>query len=109
MKLKSVLFGALLALGITVAQAQTVLVSNGTGFVIQRLGLAAAGTSQFTDLLGEEVLNPGEGLNIEISGDSNGWDLLAQDDEGTDVSWNNLDLTGVSKITLNADATADVE
>lgn len=47
--------------------------------------------------------------NIPISGDPNGWELIAVDGEGGQVNWQNLNLTGVSKITLHADGTANLE
>ena len=38
-----------------------------------------------------------------------GWELIAVDGEGGQVNWQNLDLTGVRKITLRGDGTANLE
>lgn len=96
--------------GLSCAQAQDVLVANGTGFTIHQLGLVdsnAGGDAQ--DLLGNDTLASGEGLKIRINGSPKGWELIAVDGEGGQVNWQNLDLTGVSKITLRKNGTADLE
>ena len=90
--------------------AQEVLIANGTGFTIQSLGLAdsnASGNAQ--DLLGNDTLANGEGLKININGSPKGWELIAVDNEGSQVNWQNLDLTGVKKITLRGDGSADLQ
>ena len=92
------------------ALAQEILIANGTGFTIQRLGLAdsnASGNAQ--DLLGNDTLANGEGLKININGSPKGWELIAVDNEGSQVNWQNLDLTGVKKITLRGDGSADLQ
>lgn len=92
------------------ALAKEILIANGTGFTIKRLGLAdsnASGNAQ--DLLGNDTLANGEGLKINISGSPKGWELIAVDNEGNQVNWQNLDLTGVSKITLRGDGSADLQ
>lgn len=97
-------------LGAGSAFAQEIIVANGTGFTIHQLGLMdsdANGDAQ--DLLGSDTLANGEGLKINISGSPKGWELIAVDGEGGQVNWQNLDLTGVSKITLHADGTANIE
>ena len=106
MKLRTLLLAALLVLcfGIVSASARQIAVVNDCGFTIKQLGLAdsnASGPAQ--DLLGQEVLENGETLTIDI------WELIAVDTEGTQVNWQNLDLTGVSKITLKGDGTASLE
>ena len=80
------------------------------GFTIQQLGLidsSASGDAQ--DLLGNDTLANGEALQISISGSPKGWELIATDGQGGQVNWQNLDLTGVSKITLHANGTADLQ
>lgn len=96
--------------GVSAAIAQEIIVANGTGFTIQQLGLMdsnAKGDAQ--DLLGNDTLANGEGLKININGSPKGWELIAVDGNGGQVNWQNLDLTGVSKITLRADGTANME
>ena len=92
------------------ALAQDIVVANGTGFTIQRLGLVdsnAGGNAQ--DLLGNDTLANGEGLKINISGSPKGWELIAVDSDGGQVNWQNLDLSGVKKITLRGDGSAELE
>lgn len=112
MKLYRALILALaLTLGcFSMAFAQEIIVANGTGFTIHQLGLTdanAAGDAQ--DLLGEGTLAAGDGIKINLSGSSNGWELIAVDGEGNQVNWQNLNLTGVQKIVLHADGTADLQ
>ena len=113
MKSIRVLFATALllwGLGAGSAFAQEIIVANGTGFTLHQLGLIdsnADGDAQ--DLLGSDTLASGEGLKVNISGSPKGWELIAVDGEGGQVNWQNLDLTGVSKITLHADGTATVE
>lgn len=103
---------AMLVFGLSAgaALAQEILVANGTGFTIQRLGLVdanAGGNAQ--DLLGNDTLANGEGLKIRINGSPKGWELIAVDSDGGQVNWQNLDLSGVSKITLRGDGSAEME
>lgn len=108
---RAIFMASLLALGIAgSALAQELIVANGTGFTIHQLGLVDSNSDgEAQDLLGNDTLAAGEGLRINISGDPNGWELIAVDGEGGQVNWQNLNLTGVSKITLHADGTAILE
>ena len=112
MKLRTLLLTAILVLcfGVVSSSAREIAIVNGCGFTIKQLGLVdsnASGPAQ--DLLGQEVLENGETLTIDIQGGDKGWELIAVDNEGTQVNWQNLDLTGVSKITLKGDGTASLE
>ncbi len=92
------------------AMAQEIVIMNGTDFTIKQLGLIDANaTEDADDLLGDDTLAPGEGLKVDISGDANVWELIAVDEEDGQVNWQNLNLKGVSKITLHGDGTADFE
>ena len=100
----------LFTIGMGSAFAEQITVINGTGFAIYQLGLIDSNAnSDAEDLLGDQVLNAGEGLVINISGSPVGWELIAVDGEGGQVNWQNLDLTGVSKITLFANGSANLE
>jgi hypothetical protein len=105
----------ILALALTLgcfsaALAQELIIANGTGFTIHQLGLADSNASgDAEDLLGDGTLAAGDGIKINLSGSSNGWELIAVDGDGNQVNWQNLNLTGVQKIVLHADGTADLQ
>lgn len=104
------MFALFLTLGAASAMAQNIVVANGTDFTIQQLGLVdSSANGEAEDLLGSEILAPGEGLEISLSGGSKGWELIAVDAEGNQVNWQNLDLTGVKKVTLKANGDAILE
>lgn len=109
--LRSLLLALMLVFGLsTVASAQDIVISNACGFAIQQLGLADSNASgDAEDLLGSDTLGDGQSITVSISGGSKGWELIATDGQGGQVNWQNLDLTGVSKITLHADGTADLQ
>lgn len=113
MKKLRIVFAAIMMIslcGLSTAFAQEIIVANGTGFTIQSLGLMDSNSSSDAqDLLGSDTLANNEGLRINISGNPKGWELIAQDDSGNQVNWQNLDLTGVQKITLHADGSANLE
>ena len=90
------------------AFARQVAVMNGCNFVIAGLNLSDTNSNDATDLLGNDVLKPGEGVNINIQGGDSGWDLIAVADDGSTVTFENLNLSGVSQITLKSDGSADL-
>ena len=59
--------------------------------------------------MGNDTLASGEGLKININGSPKGWELIAVDSDGGQVNWQNLDLSGVKKITLRGDGSAELE
>lgn len=92
------------------ALAKEIIVMNGTDFAIHAIALSPSESEDWgEDLLGDDVLNPGEGLKINLQGDNNNWDLAAQDGEGNQVTFQNLDFRSASKITLKSDGSADLE
>ncbi|AGW12663.1 hypothetical protein [Megalodesulfovibrio gigas] len=92
------------------ALAKQVIVMNGTTFEIHALALSPSESNDWgDDLLGNDILSPGEGLRINISGSANNWDLAAEDGEGTVVEFKNLDLRQVGTVTLHSDGTATLE
>lgn len=103
-------FSSAFAQGFGDATPKQLLVANATGFTIMQLGLIDSDAKgEAKDLLGEDTLSSGEVLQITYSGSPKGWELIAVDGEGGQVNWENLDLTGVKKITLHADGTAKME
>lgn len=90
------------------ALAREVTIMNGCGFTIAGLSLSDTNSSQAQDLLGNDVLKSGEGVRINIAGGDNGWDLIAVAEDGSNVAFENLNLSGVSTVTLRKDGTADL-
>lgn len=105
-----ILTAALTMLLAGTAMAKEIVVMNGTGFEIHGLALSPSESGKWgPDLLGNDILKPGEGLKINISGDANNWDLAAVDNEGTQVTFENLDFRAASKITLHSDGSGTLE
>lgn len=96
-------------LSVGAAFAQDLQVVNGTGFTITGLGLGHESAEEIDDLLGGGVLENEYAVAFTIEGSTTGWLLVAVDDEGNAIYWENLDFTGVSAVILNADGTADFQ
>jgi hypothetical protein len=91
------------------AFAGTIQIVNATGFAIQELYISDSGTEDWEeDLLGDEVFEDGDTLNIQVEGSYEYFDLAAVAPDGAQASWTELP-GGASKITLHRDATADVQ
>ena len=89
------------------ALAKQVVVVNGTGFEIHAIALSASDSNNWgDDLLGDGLLQPGDGLEVTLSGDSDDWDMAAVDPEGQQLEFHGLDFTDYSQIILYSDGTA---
>jgi len=92
------------------AMAEEVLIINATGFEIHSIALSASESNSWgDDLLGDGVLNPGDGLKINLSGDTDGWDMAVVDPEGQQLEFHGLNFTGYSQLTLYSDGTGRFE
>ena len=91
----------------SLALAKNILIINGCGFTLNFVGLSHSSQKNVENLL-DEPLKADEGLNVELNTTSN-IDLTVQDTEGNQVDFHGLNLKNVSKITLHADGTADLE
>ena len=88
---------------------------NQTGFDIHEVYVAPHGSSEWQDdVLGKTMLVNGATVKInferQIKGDD--WDLKVVDKDGKATTWEKLDLSKISKVTLHFDAgkaTAEVE
>ena len=90
--------------------AQDIIIVNGTTFPIYGLALSASESESWgDDLLGDAVLQPGEGLQVSLGGSPSGWDMAVVDDEGQQLMFQGLDFTGYSSVTLYSDGTAVFE
>ena len=88
---------------------------NKTGVEINALYVSPADKDDWgEDILGKDTLPAGESTEIEFDAEEEAakWDLRVEDKDGNSIEWTDLDLTEISKVTLNyADgkATAKVE
>ena len=117
-KLLSICMGAMLALGTAQtinAADQDFTVVNNTGVEINALYVSPADKNDWgEDILGKDTLPAGESTDIEFDDEEEAakWDLRIEDKQGNSIEWADLDLTEISKVTLNyanGKATAKVE
>lgn len=94
---------------------QDFTVVNNTGVEINALYVSPADKSDWgEDILGKDTLPTGESTDIEFDPEEEAakWDLRIEDKQGNSIEWSDLDLTEISKVTLNyanGKATAKVE
>ena len=99
----------------TLAGDQDFTLVNSTGVEIHALYVSPADQNEWgSDILGKDTLADGQSAEITFSPkeEAEKWDLRVEDGEGNSIEWSDLDLTEISKVTLNYDdgkATADVE
>jgi len=90
----------------------TEIVNGLVGVDIEEIYLSRASTEDWEeDILGDVVLEPGESVVVQFSPAENEceWDILAVDGEGTEATWEGLNLCGVGRITLMPGAEAVLE
>ena len=89
------------------ALAQEVIIANGCDFPLYGLALVHTGEDEGNNLI-TAPLAPGDGIRVELNV-SKAIDLMAEDEEGTVITFTDLDLSGASMITLHNDGTASIE
>ncbi len=93
--------------------AKQITVFNGTGFTFHGLAVSPGESEQWGEDMLESVqggvLKPGEGLKINLSGDTGNWDMAVIDDDGQQVEFSGLDFTDYSQVTIHADGTCTLE
>lgn len=100
---------------IALAGDQDFTLVNSTGVEINALYVSPADKEEWgKDILGKDTLDDGESAEITFhpKEEAEKWDLRVEDSKGNSIEWNDLDLTEISKVTLNFEdgkATADVE
>jgi hypothetical protein len=88
---------------------------NSTGVEIHALYVSPADKNEWgSDILGKDTLASGQTAEISFdpTEEAAKWDLKVSDEKGNSIEWSDLDLTEISKVTLNykgGKATADVE
>jgi hypothetical protein len=88
---------------------------NKTGFTITKVLVAPHDDEEWgDDIMGKDTLGDDESVEIKFSRKETAemWDLKVFDKDGHTITWSNLNLLKISKITLHFDgskATADLE
>ncbi|MCX6557862.1 MAG: hypothetical protein NTW95_10600 [Candidatus Aminicenantes bacterium] len=97
----------LLVLSLPVYSAdQDFTLVNATGVTIDEVYVSPVSAKDWQeDVLGEDVLEDGEKVDISFSRDEEvcAWDIMVKDTEGTEIYWRNIDLCAHSRITLHCE------
>lgn len=92
------------------ALAKDIVIFNGADFSIERIYMSASDDDSWgDDLLNGEVLAPGEGLKITISGTPDNLDLSLYDDDDQELIFHELDFTDFESLTVFNDGTGRFE
>ena len=86
------------------AGAQDFVLVNNTGYPIYVVNVSPASSNDWQIL--------GNGQYCEVTFPTNGvqyWDLQAAFEDGSSLSWYNIDLLSVAQVTLNGDGTASFQ
>ena len=92
------------------ALAKDIVIFNGADFAIERIYMSDSDDDGWgDDLLNGEMLAPGEGLKITISGTPDNLDLSLYDDEDQELIFHQLDFTDFESLTVFNDGTGRFE
>ncbi|MBF0161063.1 MAG: hypothetical protein HQL88_02140 [Magnetococcales bacterium] len=107
MSLRTICLSAVIAAGMsTLAWAsadQDFRLRNATGYTIDKVFVSASHRESWgSDVLGQDVLDDGESVNIRFHRDTETceWDLQVVYTDGESAYWRDIDLCSVSKITI---------
>lgn len=91
------------------AYTQNFVLVNNTGSTVYNLYVSPVNSDNWEeDVLGDNVIMPGDSTTINFNGRSERyWDLRLVFDNGVDLYWENIDLFSISRITINSDGTAN--
>ncbi len=109
------IFFAVALVPVAMAGDQDFTVVNKTGIEVHELYVTPHDSDDWEDdILGEDTLTNGAEVDIKFSRKEKAklWDLKVVDADGSEVTWENLDLLEISKVTLHykkGKAWADVE
>lgn len=79
---------------------------NETGYTINEIHVSPATSNDWEeDVMGSDVLEDGDGVNIRFPKGAKGcdWDLKVTYDDGEEAMWGGADLCSISKIVLYYD------
>ncbi len=93
------------------AGAQDFVLVNNTGYPIYKVNVSAASTDNWEeDILGSQILNNGESLQVNFGvGNQQYWDIQAVFEDGSSIAWYGIDLLSVYQVTLNGDGSASLQ
>lgn len=77
---------------------------NRTGVEIHKVYASPHSSDDWEeDILGDDTLSDGESVNITFSPKERAamWDLRVEDSDGNFITWENLDLLQISRVTLH--------
>jgi hypothetical protein len=110
-RLKSTALGLLAVAGIALVAAATARAGdqdftlvNRTGVEIHSLHVAPHSSDEWgEDILGKDTLADGDSLEITFGKHDRAhhWDLRIEDEKGNVLTWENLDLMTIEKVTLH--------
>lgn len=87
--------------------AQDFTLVNETGVEIDKVFISPHDVDDWEeDVLGKDTLPTGQNVEIKFSREETAanWDLKVEDKEGNAITWENLNLLKISKLTLHYDA-----
>jgi len=108
-------FATLFTAPAALAGEQDFTLVNKTGVEIHNLHIAPHSSDEWgSDILGKDTMSDGETLDITFhrSEKAAHWDLSISDEKGNSITWENLNLLEISKVTLHykdGKAWADLE
>jgi hypothetical protein len=91
------------------AAAQDFTLVNETGVEIDKVFISPSDKDDWEeDILGKDTLPSGQSVEIKFDREETAanWDLKVEDKEGNAITWENLNLLKISKLTLHYDAAA---
>ncbi len=93
------------------AGPQDFVLVNNTGYPIYQVNISPASSNDWQeDVLGKQILNNGEALQVGFnSGNVQMWDINAIFEDGSSIAWYGIDLLSTSQVTLNKDGSASLE
>ena len=106
-----VLLFATLSAGAAFAGGQDFVLVNNTGADIYVVNISPSDSNDWEeDVLGSEVLGNGEYVTVRFNvGNQRDWDIQAIFENGSSISWYDIDLLSTSVVTLNGNGTASLE
>lgn len=96
---------------VCLASPQDFVLVNNTGYPIYQINISPASANDWQeDVLGKQILNNGESLQVGFnSGNIQMWDINAIFEDGSTLSWYGIDLLSTYQVTLNNDGTASLQ